>query len=141
MSALIRYQNPISSLLDEFFNDSFSLTGRDVSGTTWPNVDIAEQESSYVLRADLPGMKKNDIKVEVENGVLTISGEKRDERSTERDRYSHYERSYGRFSRTFYLPEHVDQNGIEARYTDGVLELEMKKAEKAKPRAIEVKVK
>lgn len=141
MSALIRYQNPVSSLLDEFFNSPvFSYADRDLSGTSWPKVDITESENEYKLHADLPGMKKEDIKIEVENGVLAISGHKKNEHRVEKERYSHLERSYGSFSRTFYLPEHVDQNSISAQYRDGVLELTMKKTEEAKPKSIKVRV-
>jgi len=82
-----------------------------------------------------------EIKVNFEEGVLTISGEKKREiEKKEHDNYYHFERSYGRFSRSFTLPAHVDSQNVEARYTNGVLELKLRKTEKSRPKAIEVKV-
>jgi HSP20 family protein len=145
MSALVRYTRPasLSTLIDEFFdNGFFSLLDRDITHTSWPRVDITEDKDVYRLKADLPGMSKDDISVNVENGVLSINGEKKEEKKEhEKDRYYHYERSYGRFSRCFNLPDDVDAAKIEASYSNGVLELTLKKDEKAKPKAIEVKVK
>lgn len=146
MSALIRYASPIATfgnLVDELFNDNFfSLMDRDITSTTWPRVDIAENKDAYHLKADLPGMTKENIAINVEHGTLTITGEKKEEtKEHEKGRFYHYERSYGRFSRSFNLPEDVDTNSIEAAYNNGVLELTLKKSETAKPKAIEVKVK
>jgi len=143
--ALVRYEsNPIATLLDEldtFWPGSFSQTGRDLVNVTYPNVDIVESETGYNITADLPGLSKEDVKVNVENGVLTISGEKKtDVEKREKDKYYHFERSYGKFSRSFSLPEHVDSAHIDARYNNGVLEIALKKTEEAKPKAIEVKV-
>jgi len=104
-------------------------------------VDIVEEKDAYKITADVPGMDKKDIKVEVENEVLTISGEKKEEK-TEKDknRYYHLERSYGAFSRSFKLPENVSSENIEAKYNNGVVELKLNKKEIAKPKAIEVKI-
>ncbi len=145
MSALVRYTRPatLPSLLDDFFGDNFfSLLDRDITSSSWPRVDITEDKNGYHLRADLPGMGKDDIKVSVENGVLSITGEKKEEKKEHEDgRFYHYERSYGSFCRAFNLPDEVDAGSIEAAYNNGVLELTLKKDEKAKPKAIEVKVK
>ena len=145
MTALTRYRAPtrsLSQLLDEFFDGStFNRYDRRLSAGTWPKVDIVESDSEYTLRADLPGITKDDIKVTVENGVLSIAGEKKEEKQEKKkDRYSYFERSYGSFSRSFNLPEHVDAKNIEARCRNGVLELKLKKSEPAKPKSIEVKV-
>ena len=145
MNTLIRYANPavtLSNLFDELINDSFfSCTDRDVSLTTWPRVDIVEEEKAYKLHADLPGLDKKDINITLENGVLTIKGEKKEEkRESKTDRYYHYERRYGAFQRSFSLPDHVDNKHVDANYKNGVLEITLKKSEKAQPKAIEVNV-
>jgi HSP20 family protein len=145
MSALIRYKSPVyslSNLFDEFFNDGFFFnSGREISRTKWPNVDIVENKDDYKLHADLPGLEKKDIKITVENGVLSISGEKKlDKKEKEKGKYYYYERSYGSFHRNFSLPENVDEKSINANFKNGVLELTIKKTEKAKPKEIEIKV-
>jgi HSP20 family protein len=129
--------------MEDLFSDNFfSLLDRDITNTRWPRVDIDEDRDAYHLRADLPGMTREDIAVSVENGVLTISGEKKEEkREHDKNKFYHYERSYGKFCRSFNLPEDTDAAAIEAEYANGVLALTLKKSEKAKPKAIEVKVK
>jgi HSP20 family protein len=144
MNAVVRYGNPLatlSDLFDDLLNGNvFEAAGRQLTGTSWPRVDITESEKNYILRADVPGLDKKDLSVTVENGVLTIKGEKKEERKTEKDRYYHFERSYGKFSRSFALPEEVDSEHIEAKMENGVLELSLPKIENARPKAIEVKV-
>jgi len=145
MSALMRYETPVTSLSD-FFEDlmgesMFNRFDRNISKANFPHVDIVEEKDVYRISADLPGIDKNDIKVEVENGILSISGEKKAEKTErEKDRFYHFERSYGSFSRTFKLPENVGADTIEAKFNNGVLELLLKKTEPTKPKAIEVKV-
>lgn len=144
MGSLIRYERPASlaNWMDELFNGSvFSLADRDISGARWPRVDIVEEKDGYRIKADLPGLEKDNISVTMENGTLTLSGEKKEEKKEhDKDSYYHYERSYGSFSRSFTLPEDVDQEHVEANYKNGVLEVKLRKSEKAKPKAIEVKV-
>jgi HSP20 family protein len=144
MGTLIRYASPLSSvasLLEDYFSDGFARADRDITNTTWPRVDIAENADSYVIKADLPGMSKEDIALTVENGVLTIRGEKKEERKeSEKGRYYHYERTFGKFQRAFNLPEDVDADSIAAKYDNGILELSIRKVEKAKPKAIEITV-
>ena len=145
MSALIRYQpmeTTLSDILNDYTNGSFfSRWDRDLAETTFPSVDIVEEKDAFKIVADMPGLDKKDIKVEVENGVLTISGEKREEK-TEKDknRFYHFERSYGAFCRSFKLPENVSSEQVAAKYNNGVLELMLHKTEVSKPKAIEVKV-
>ncbi|MDH5666441.1 MAG: Hsp20/alpha crystallin family protein [Nitrospira sp.] len=105
-----------------------------------PTVDISETDQSYLIKAELPEVKKEDVKVRVEDGVLTLSGERRQEKEEKGKKYHRVERSYGSFVRSFALPESVDESGVKAEYKDGVLNLHLPKAEKAKPKAIEVKV-
>ena len=105
-----------------------------------PTVDVSETEGEYVIKAELPEVKKEDVKVTLEDGVLTIQGERRYEQDEKTKKYHRIERSYGRFVRTFSVPESVDDGKVKAEYKEGVLTLSLPKAEKAKPRAIEVKV-
>jgi HSP20 family protein len=143
--SLIRYEAaPMTTLFDELddvLSTGFDWTGRELAGTLYPHVDITESETGYAIKADLPGLAKEDIKVTVEDGVLSISGEKKQEiEKKEKNRYYHFERSYGRFIRSFTLPTHVDGKSVEAKYHNGVLEVHLKKTEESKPKAIEVKV-
>lgn len=143
--SLIRYEAaPITTLFDDLdglFSNGFDWTGRELAGTLYPHVDITESEAGYAIKADLPGLAKEDIKVSVENGVLSISGEKKQEvEKKEKNNYYHFERSYGRFCRSFTLPTHVDGKSIEAKYNNGVLEVHLKKTMESRPKAIEVKV-
>jgi HSP20 family protein len=145
MSALIRYQTPtttLSNLFDDFLStDAFSAWDRDISLVNYPRVDIVEEKDTYKITADMPGLEKKDINVEIKNGVLSLSGEKKEEK-TEKDknRYYHFERRYGSFRREFALPDHVDAEHVEAKYANGVLELVLRKTEAAKPKQIEIKV-
>ena len=105
-----------------------------------PTVDISETESEYLIKAELPEVRKEDVKVTVENGVLTLQGERRQEKEEKGRRFHRVERSYGSFVRSFTLPESVDEGGVKAEYKDGVLALHLPKSEKVKPKAIDVKV-
>jgi len=105
-----------------------------------PTVDISETEGEYLIKAELPEVKKEDVKVTVENGVLTLQGERRQEKEEKGKKFHRVERSYGSFIRSFTLPESVDDSGVKAEYKDGVLNLHLPKTEKVKPKAIEVKV-
>jgi len=105
-----------------------------------PTVDISETEAEYLIKAELPEVKKEDVKITVEDGVLMIQGERRRETEEKGKKFHRVERSYGRFVRSFTLPDSVDEAGVKAIYTDGVLNLRLPKSEKAKPKQIEVKV-
>jgi HSP20 family protein len=105
-----------------------------------PIVDISETESEYSIHAELPGVKKDAVKVTVENGVLTIQGERRQEQMEGERRHHRVERMYGRFVRNFTLPDTVDAGKVRAEYADGMLHLHLPKSEKAKPKQIEVKI-
>ncbi|MBD3347186.1 MAG: Hsp20 family protein [Chitinivibrionales bacterium] len=140
---LVRYNHPTSlaTLFDDLFENSFGWSNREISNNVYPSVDIEEHEDHYALKADLPGLNKKDIAIRVENGTLTLSGEKKHEsKKKEKDTYSYYERSFGRFERSFALPDNVDAEHIDAHYKDGVLEVDLKKKPESKPKAIEVKV-
>ena len=127
------------------FNQLFDQTlGRARSssssiGTVWyPAVDVLESRDSYLLRAELPGMNKEYFSLEVKNGMLTVSGERKGEEPASGVQYRSVERVAGKFSRSFYLPQTVQQDGIQATYRDGILEIYVPKMEYAKARQITV---
>lgn len=110
--------------------------------TEWaPTADIVENRDSIFIRAELPGMPEKDIKVEMENGILTLRGERKLEKETTDKGYKHIERTYGKFVRSFTLPPNVDYNKITANFNNGLLEIVIPKKEEAKPKAINVEVK
>jgi HSP20 family protein len=122
--------------LNHMLNDFYGV------GRSWmPAVDIFEtKDAEYVLKADLPDMKREDIGVTFENGVLTLTGERKGEFDTNDGAYHRSERAYGRFSRSFTLPASVDAGRINATYKDGVLTIRVPQREEAKPRQIAVSV-
>jgi HSP20 family protein len=105
-----------------------------------PTVDIAEDEKNYIIKAELPDVKKEDVHVRVENGVLTITGERKAEKEEKGKKYHRVERSYGSFARSFTLPENVEAEKVSASYKDGLLTVTVAKSEKAQPKQIEVKI-
>jgi HSP20 family protein len=105
-----------------------------------PPVDIQETDKEYLIKAELPDVKKEEVKVEMLDGVLTIEGERKQEKEEKGKRFHTVERSYGRFVRQFALPNEVDATNIEAEFKDGMLNVHLPKTALAKPKAIEVKV-
>ncbi|MDH4185777.1 MAG: Hsp20/alpha crystallin family protein [Nitrospira sp.] len=105
-----------------------------------PRVDITEDDKAYVIKADLPEVKKEDIKLTVQDNVMSISGERKYEKEEKSKKYHRVEREYGSFMRSFTLPEDADGSKVNAEYKDGVLNVRLPKSEKAKPKSIEVKV-
>jgi len=105
-----------------------------------PLVDITEDDTEYLIKAELPEVKKDDVKVAVDNGVLAISGERKLEKEEKDKKYHRVERSYGSFVRTFIVPDDADAEKVNAEFKDGVLKVHLPKSEKAKPKQIEVKV-
>ena len=105
-----------------------------------PLVDISEDDKEYLIKAELPEVKKEDVKVTAEDGTLTIMGERKFEKEEKNKKYHRVERAYGSFMRSFSLPDNADANLVDAQYRDGVLTVNVGKSEKAKPRAIDVKV-
>jgi HSP20 family protein len=133
------------NLWDQMFNirnGLGSLADAEASGTWYPVVDVREAEGELVLQAELPGLRSEDVNVGVENGVLTISGEKKQhvEEGHEGSNYRLVERRYGRFERSFTLPRSVDAQKVQAEFANGLLTVTLPKAEAAKPRRIEVQV-
>lgn len=105
-----------------------------------PSVDVSETEGEYQIKAEIPDVKKEDVKVTVEDGILTIQGERKQEKEETGKKYHRVERSYGSFVRSFTLPDLVDEEKVKAEFKDGVLNLQLPKSEKVKPKAIEVTV-
>ncbi|HET8799302.1 MAG TPA: Hsp20/alpha crystallin family protein [Thermoanaerobaculia bacterium] len=119
----------------------FSVGDEDlVSGTWVPPVDVAETLEKILVRAEVPGLRQEDIQIEFENGLLTIRGDRKLEK-TEGMTWHRVERTYGNFSRSFTLPRTVDAEKISASYRDGILEIEVPKREEAKPKQIRIAVK
>jgi HSP20 family protein len=107
--------------------------------TTNAPVDIQETDDGYRLSFDLPGISKKDVSVEVKDGVITVSGERKREETKKEGSYTYRERSFGSFSRSFRLPENVKESEVSAKMNDGILEVNLLKAPEAKPKSIEIK--
>ena len=134
--------NPIHEMDALFHNRLVSVLGdeRQASVAWSPVVDIEETEKDYVISVELPGLDKDKVKVKVEDGVLTLSGERDLERTVEGKTYHRIERSHGTFSRSFTLPEDSDAESVAAQFTNGVLAVRVAKREEALPKSIEVRV-
>lgn len=111
-----------------------------VPGDWSPRVDIAETDNEFIIKAEIPEVKKEDVKVVVDSGVLTVSGERKREKEEKGKKFHRVERYYGSFTRSFTLPDNVDEANIKATFNDGMLSLEIPKTEAVKPKAIEVSV-
>ncbi len=105
-----------------------------------PLVDITEDDKEYLIKAELPEVKKDDVKVTVEQGVLTITGERKFEKDEKSTKYHRIERSYGSFVRSFSVPDDSDPSKVVAEFKDGILKVHLTKSEQARPRQVEVKV-
>ena len=135
-AGLSRLQRQMSEMFDQLAD-----TDESVPSVSWmPRVEISEHSDNYMLSVELPGIDKQDVHVEVENNTLTISGDKQSDVENKDQNYHLRERTYGKFSRSFELPARIEANNIEAKYTNGVLNLSIPKAEEAKPKQIEVKI-
>jgi len=148
--SLIRYINPelnnlgsLGNLRDHFgrlFDIAFpARTAESLSDWT-PSLDAHEDKDKYTVAVEIPGLKKEDIAVSVHDGVLTVSGERKSETDVKEGTVHRRERFYGKFSRSVSLPSAVRADKVGAAYKDGVLTVEIPKAEEAKPKTVEVKV-
>ena len=148
--AVVRWE-PFRDLLtlqermNRMFNESYR--GRGASEDDWslggswaPAVDIYEHEGNIVLTAELPGVDPKDVDIRVENNVLTLRGERKQNTDVQRERYHRVERAYGSFTRSFTLPNVVDTTNIKADFKDGMLRLVLPKREEAKPKQISINV-
>ena len=134
-------QNRITRFLGGFPNRMGTGNGHSLMVADWsPLVDITEDDHEYLFKADLPEMKKEDVKVTVENGILSIFGERKTEKEEKNRKFHRIERSYGTFRRSFTLPQDADGSKVRADFRDGVLKVHLLKTAIAKSKAIEVKV-
>jgi len=150
MNTTFAHWNPMRELEDfqhrilSAFHPGQKRGGNGQDGLTsaeWmPLVDIIEDEKGYVIAAELPELGKDDVKVTMENGMLSIRGERRFERADDSKKYHRLERYYGSFARSFALPDDGDPSSVKADFKDGVLKIRIAKSEAARPRQIEVKV-
>ncbi len=131
--------NPMSRLFNDFWNATEWPHNLEEDSTVWsPRIDVEENENEYQVYADVPGLNKKDVSISLEDGVLTIKGERKREEKKEEQNKSYMERNYGNFSRSFTLPTKVDENKIAANLKDGVLSVSLPKAEETKPREIAI---
>lgn len=144
--ALVRWDpgyevDSLQSEVNRIFDGFFGGSGRQTNGVArrWiPAMDLAETEDELVLTADLPGMDERDLTLEIKDSVLTIAGERKDQRETKDRGYHRVERSFGRFSRSLSLPEGVDADKVSAQFDRGVLEVRIPKPEERKPHRVAI---
>jgi HSP20 family protein len=130
---------PRGVFFDRFGGD-FDLPSLFEEGKSWvPAFDISETDKEYVVTAEIPGINVKDLDVTLSDGILTVKGEKKQEKEDKGENYHRVERSYGSFERSFRIPEKVEAETVDAAYKDGVLKLTLKKAETIKPKKIEIK--
>lgn len=130
--------------LDRFFDDIFPLRWfeetEDINEQLWaPRADMSETEDKYIVHMDLPGISKKDVKVNIEDNMLTISGERKVDETEKGENFYRRERAHGSFYRSFTLPKPVKEGQIEATFKEGVLTINIPKSEKSKPHHIEIK--
>jgi len=136
---LLSIQDRMNRLFEQTL--SRSRTEEGISASTWaPAVDIYETPETIVMKADLPGLTREDVEIEIRDDTLTIRGERRFAKDVQQENYLRIERAYGTFQRSFTLPTSVRQEQIRASFRDGVLELLLPKAEEAKPKKIAIEV-
>ncbi len=143
-SGLFKDLMALQEEMNRLFNEAFSrfrLPEEGPMAVSWsPAVDIYETEDKIVVKAELPGVDRKDVSIEIRDNTLILKGEKKAEKTVKEENYYRLERSYGSFQRTFSLPVNIQQDKITAKYKDGVLEILLPKVEEAKPRQIKIDV-
>ena len=134
---LISIQDEMNKLFDDFFGQR-PARGEWTEGVWSPSVDVSEDKDNVIIKAEMPGMKKEDVKISIQDNVLTLKGEKRQEKEEKDKNYHRIERSYGSFCRSFQLPTSVKTDKIKANYKDGVLNISLPKTEEVKPKEIPI---
>ena len=136
--ALLMKPEPFSREVDRLFDAFFGAN--ETSGRRWvPPMDLVESEDHFTLKADLPGLSEGDVAIEIQDGTLKISGERKADHEASEKGWYRIERSFGSFARTMSLPDGIDPEAVEAGFHDGVLEVRIPKPEQRKPRRIEIK--
>jgi len=136
-------QRRMTSLFDwsPFHRSPLTTDDENITVPEWaPLVDIAEDDKEYLIKVELPEVQRDDVKVTVESGTLTISGERKAEKEQKGRRFHRVERYYGRFERSFSVPDDAEADDVKAEFKDGVLRVHLAKSEQARPKQIEVKV-
>jgi HSP20 family protein len=133
-------QNDMNRLFNTFFDTPTAGNGSGTARRWIPAMDLIETDDHFVLKADLPGLTEEDVHIEVDDNVLTISGERKSEHEDEREGYVRVERSYGAFQRSLTLPEGVEPEAVSASFDRGVLEVRIPKPEQRKPRRVAIQV-
>lgn len=127
-------------MFDRFFRGG-TVADDGIMTTNWlPAVDLIEKDDEFVAKVELPGVSKDDVKITMQDNILTVRGEKKEEKETRQSNYHRLERSYGSFQRSFTLPNAVKADKVEAQYKDGILTITLPKSEEAKRKQIEVRV-
>src|ERR1700721_679224 len=148
MTVLTRWEpfrefSPLQDRMNRLFRESYNEGGRDESLTASsfaPAVDFYEDEHNVTLKIEVPGIDEKDIDVRIENNTLTVHGERKFDKEEKEENYRRVERQYGSFTRTFTLPQTVDQESVQADYDKGVLKIKLAKKQEAKPKQIKVNV-
>jgi len=145
--SLIKWQpfgeldDAFNRLMPGFFNRSGRFALEQGGKVAWaPTADISETDAEYLIRAELPAVKKEDVRVTLDEGMITISGERKEEKETKDERFHRVESFRGAFSRSFSVPDNIDDKGIRAESKDGVLTVHLPKAKASVPKTVEVKV-
>lgn len=133
-SGLPQFRRELDRLFDDFWSSPSFFSGGELAAQWQPMTDIDEADDHFLITLDIPGMKKEDLDIQVSDGQVIVSGE----RKQEENRKGYSERRYGRFQRAFSLPTHVDAGKIEAQYADGVLKVYVPKSEAARPRSVKI---
>lgn len=139
-SDVLNIQREINRMFNDFFRSGW---GEDSSlvPTAWsPATDIIEEGDAFVVKVELPGLSKQDVRITIENGTLTVRGEKKQEKESKTSSYHRVERSYGAFQRSFALPATVTAEKVDASFADGILTVKLPKADEARTKAVDVKV-
>ena len=129
----------VDNMINSVFNRDWNL--KPIQSTKWnPAVDVKETDSSFLISADIPGLTKKDISIEVSDDVLSITGERTEDNLEDSDLYHYRERSKGAFTRSFHLPDSVDEKKISANFKDGILNIELPKTKVIEPKSRKIKI-
>lgn len=132
------FDAPMRQVIGRFFADTEAGESPPVSSQWMPRVDVREEESRFLILADIPGVDSSDIEIHMEKGILSIQGERKQETGSESDKLTRVERMHGSFHRRFALPDSADSEAISARGSNGVLEIEIPKKSESTPRRIHI---
>ncbi|MDH3252855.1 MAG: Hsp20/alpha crystallin family protein [Ignavibacteria bacterium] len=138
---VLNMQREINKMFEGFLRGGLEEDTSLFPSAWTPAVDVAEHANEYIVKVELPGVSKDDVKIVMQDNILTIRGDKKQESETKESDFHRVERSYGSFQRSFTLPTSVRNDRIEANFMDGILSITLPKAEEARPKQIEIKVK